>query len=225
MKRRKFVQSLLVAPAVPAVAAAQQSETQQNKPQQQPVPQANTPARQLPQQPQETPRLAVIQADLASETDQRYFTPDQFACLQKLGIVLLPPLQKHPGAIEAHAPEFIDFLISVSPADRQKLYKNGLDALNRQAKKQFDKHFSELDATQADSILGPLMVVRYWPQDLPSDPLKNFIAQVHEDLRTATENSKEWADSPAASPASGRRRGFNRSVGYYWRPIDPVVRG
>ncbi|MBV8707589.1 MAG: gluconate 2-dehydrogenase subunit 3 family protein [Acidobacteriaceae bacterium] len=221
MKRRKFVQSLLVAPAAPvAVAAAQQQTT---TPQQQPAPQPNTPARQVPQQPQGVPKLAVVQPDIVSETDQRFFSADQFAALEKLGNVLMPPLKGKPGASEAHAPEFLDFLLSVSPADRQRLYRNGLDGLNAQAKKQFHKPFAELDSTQVDAVIRPLLVARPWPQELPSDPMKNFMAQVHEDLRTATTNSREWANT--ASPSGQRGRGFNRSVGYYWHPIDPVVRG
>jgi hypothetical protein len=219
MKRRRFVQNLLSAPAVPLVAAAAQETT---KPQQQPPPQANTPARQIPQQPQGVPKLAVVQADVISETEQRYFTPDQFAALEKLGDVFMPPLKGHPGAREAQAPEFLDFLLSVSPADRQHLYRNGLDGLNSQAKKQFHKTFPELDAKELDAILRPLLVVRPWPQYLPADPMRNFIAQVHEDMRTATMNSREWAD--ASTAVRQRGRGYGRSVGYYWKPIDPVVR-
>lgn len=217
MKRRRFVQNLLVAPVAPAALAAQQT-----KPQQQPAPQPNTPARQVPRQPPEVPKLAVTQADLTSQPDQHFFTPDQFAALEKLGGVLMPPVKGNPGALDAGAPEFLDFLISVSPADRQKLYRDGLDGINARARQHFDKSFTDLDATQADAIIRPLLVARFWPQDLPNDPMKNFMAQVHEDLRTATANSREWA---AASAASGRRqRGFNRSTGYYWKPIDPVVR-
>jgi hypothetical protein len=214
MKRRKFVESLLALPALQTAASAQQAN---------PPAQSNTPARVLPQQPQEVPKLAVVQVDLVSETDQRFFSSDQFAALEKLGATLMPPLKGNPGALDADAPDFLDFLISVSPEDRQKLYRDGLDGLNQQAKKQFDKRFSDLDSSQVDAILQPLLVARAWPLDFPSDPMKNFLAQVHDDLRTATENSKEWADS--AHKSQRRERGFNRSVGYYWRPIDPVIRG
>lgn len=216
MKRRNFVQSLLIAPAAPATIAAQQTT-----PQQQPPPQPNTPARQVPRQPQEIPKLQVVQADLAADGDQRFFTAEQFAALEKLGSTLVPPLKGNPGAIDAHAPEFLDFLISVSPGDRQKLYRDGLDGLNAQAKKHFHKNFAELEAKEADEILRPLLVIRPWPEDLPSDPMKNFVAQVHQDLRTATMNSREWATAAAASGRRGRRSG---GVGYYWNPIDPVVR-
>jgi hypothetical protein len=35
-------------------------------------------------------------------------------------------------------------------------------------------------------------------------------------------NSREWAEATAAHRE--REHGFNRTTGYYWKPIDPVVR-
>jgi hypothetical protein len=86
---------------------------------------------------------------------------------------------------------------------------------------QFHTSFAELNPVQADTILRPLFVVRPWPEDFPDDPLKNFIARVHEDLRTATTNSREWANAGGSGRSFGRR--FGRGAGYYWRPIDPVT--
>jgi hypothetical protein len=130
----------------------------------------------------------------------------------------------HPGAPEAGAPEFLDFLLGVSPPDRQLLYRNGLHALNAQAGKQFEKSFADLDDRQADAILRPLLAAIPWPEDLPRDPLRHFLAQAQRDFRAATENSREWAASDAAS---GRRRGrgFGGGSGLYWLPIDPVAKG
>ncbi|MDQ2774990.1 MAG: gluconate 2-dehydrogenase subunit 3 family protein [Acidobacteriota bacterium] len=219
MKRRNFVRSLLVTPVAPAVLAAGQAATN-TAPTQQPPPQPNTPARQMPRQPPEVPHLDVTAVDLTGQPAPQYFTAIQFSTLRKLGALLMPPLKNNPGAVEAQAPEFLDFLISVSPGDRQKLYLSGLDGLEASSKDKFHKSFCDLDAQQADTILKPLLVARPWPEDLPTDPLQNFLAQVHEDLRTATVNSREWT---AASEKSGHhftRR--SRSSGYYWAPIDPI---
>ena len=68
----------------------------------------------------------------------------------------MPPINGAPGALDAGAPEFLDFLISESPQDRQQLYKVGLDQLNAQAKKRFNKTFAEMDATQTATLLAPL---------------------------------------------------------------------
>jgi Gluconate 2-dehydrogenase subunit 3 len=218
MKRRRFVQSLLVTPAAAPIAATAAQET---KPLQQSSSPPNTPARETPRQPQSVPKLELLEVDLAANTQPHYFTTQQFATLEKLGIVMVPPLKGNPGALDAHAPEFLDFLISVSPPDRQTLYRSGLDGLNSQAQSKFNKPFSELDSSQVGAILRPLLTVRPWPRDLPSDPLQNFVAQVHEDLRTATMNSREWA---SATAKSGHRftRGFH-GTGLYWAPIDPVI--
>lgn len=223
MKRRRFVQSLLAAPAVPTAVAAIQAPPPANAPQQQPQPQANTPARQDSRQPPEVPKLKVTEVDLTAEPSPHFFSTVQFATVRKLGATLMPPLKNNPGALEAQAPEFLDFLISVSPADRQKSYQFGLDQLESQAKQKYQKSFCDLDGPQMDAILKPLLVARPWPQDLPADPLQGFLAQVHEDLRNATVNSREWA---IASEKSGHRftRGF-RGTGYYWFPIDPISQG
>jgi hypothetical protein len=215
MKRRNFVRSLLIAPAGSAALKAQQQATPQK-----PSPPLNTPAQQNPRQPQGVPELPLVQADLAAAAAPHFFSEAQFATLKKLASLLVPPLKGKPGAVEAQAPEFLDFLIGVSAADRQKLYCAGLDSLNVQATDHFHTSFAELNATQADAILRPLFVVRPWPEDFPDDHLKNFIARVHEDLRTATSNSREWANAGGAHTFG---RGFNRSSGYYWRPIDPIT--
>jgi hypothetical protein len=207
-------------PVAPAVLAGAQAAKNAD-PKKQPPP--SNPSRQMSRQPLSVPHLDVTAVDLAGQPAPRYFTTTQFSTLRKLGDLFVPPLKNNPGATEAQAPEFLDFLISASPDDRQKLYLLGLDSLEAQAIDKFQKSFSDLNAEQADAILRPLLVARPWPQDLPSDPLQNFIAQVHDDLRTATMNSREWA---AASEKSGRlfTRGF-RTSGYYWSPIDPISEG
>lgn len=223
MKRRNFVQNLLIAPVAPAVVLGGQTAPPTEPARKQPTPQANPPMRQAPQQPAEIPKLATTSADLTAETAQRYFTDIQFASLRKLAEVMMPPLKNNPGAIEAEAPEFLDFLISVSPAERQDLYRSGLDKLEKESKHKFQKSFGDLEIQQADEILRPLMVVRPWPKDMPEDRTEAFIAEVHEDLRTATINSREWA---TASEKTGHRfsRQF-RGTGYYWFPIDPISEG
>ena len=212
IKRRGFVKTILLAPALGAQVTP--------KPQEQPVPTPNTPAVQTPRQGGSPALLKTTNPDLAAETFPKFFTAEQFSVLQKLGDILMPALKGSPSAADAKSPEFLDFLIGASPADRQKLYRNGLDHLDAQARQQYHQRFAELTAQQADAILRPLLTVRPWPLDLPNEPNKNFLAQVHDDLRTATMNSREWA---AANANSSRRfsRG-SRSSGLYWKPIDPL---
>jgi hypothetical protein len=218
MKRRRFLQAVAATPAASALVIAQQPPSAPATTQ----PPATQPPPGFRGGPTAVEKLQSIAPDVAAEPSLIFFSATQFATLRKLGEVLMPPLKGNPGALDAGAPEFLDFLIGASPADRQKLYRNGLDSLNNQAKKQFGTSFAEVDPSQAAAILRPLLVVIEWPQDLPKDPVKHFVAQVHQDLRTATMNSREWANAGGAGGSGGRRR-FG-GTGLYWNPIDPVVK-
>jgi len=215
MKRRRFLKGIVAAPAAPALLAQQATAP------------ASPPARggrggragAAGRGTEQVPKLEFTTADVVSEPVVRFFNVQQFAALQKLSGILVPPMKGSPGALDCGVPEFLDFLIGASPADRQRLYRTGLDTLNTQAKKQFSKSFSELDATQADAILRPLLVAVPWAYDPPKDPIKHFLSAARQDVQTATRNSKEAND---ATTASGRRGGGG---GLYWNPVDPTYRG
>jgi hypothetical protein len=197
MKRRKFIQTLAVTPAaaLPVVAEAK----------------AQTPAgAQRPQE--EAAKLETASLDVAGETTPRFFSAPQLAALRKLSNIILPPLAGMPGALEAGASEFLDFLIGKSPADRQQLYKGGLDALNAQATKRFGKAFAEVTDAQAAELLAPLK--QAWTYEPPADPFARFLREAKQDIRNATLNSREYA---TASSSGGRRGG---GLGQYWYPID-----
>lgn len=104
--------------------------------------------------------------DIAASTVASFFSPEQFAALQRLSELIAPALDGVPGAREVGAAEFLDFLIGESPADRQELYRTGLDELNQRAKQQFDTTFAQLTEAQADRVLAPLRT----PWSLKPDP-------------------------------------------------------
>src|SRR4051795_10581830 len=99
MKRRRFFQTVAAASAVPSLVGQPQ------------------------QAPSALPKLETSAADIAAETLPHFFTPRQFAALRKLSEIFQPAGNGTPGAIEAKAPEFLDFLVSESPAYRQQLYR------------------------------------------------------------------------------------------------------
>ena len=191
MKRRRFIQTMAAAPALAVPAAA-------------------VTARQNPQARQavEIPKLETSISDVAAAYTPKFFTALQFSALRKLSAILMPALGNNPGALEAEAPEFLDFLIGQSPAERQQIYRAGLDILNAQAMKQFKKNFADVDDTQANTLLAPLRIA--WTYNPPTEPLARFLREAKADVRTATMNSREW------NTAGGRRTG----VGQYWYPID-----
>src|SRR5262249_5673055 len=106
-------------------------------------------------------------------------------------------------------------LIGQSPADRQQVYRAGLNALNAQARKRFNKTFAEVDGAQAVELLAPLRDP--WTFDPPADPLARFLQAAKEDVRTATRHSHEYV--AAAGGLGGGRRGLG-GQGLYWYPLD-----
>ncbi|HEY5254864.1 MAG TPA: gluconate 2-dehydrogenase subunit 3 family protein [Acidobacteriaceae bacterium] len=164
----------------------------------------------------QSPAIPSTIPDVIATTEQHYFHDEHMATLRKLGDILLPPMNGYPGSTQASAPEFIDFLISVSPVERQKMYRSGLDRLNSEAHQQFGIPFAQVNAQQADTLLRPWL--RTWMVDHPpTEPFARFINVAHEDIRTATMNSQLW--SIAATSAGERAPG----IGWYWSPIDPDV--
>ena len=195
MKRRRFMQTIAAAPALAVPAAAPvlaQPQTQRPAP--------------------EALKLDMSAADVAAEMMPRFFTAAQLAALRKLSDILMPALNNMPGALDANAAEFLDFLIGQSAAERKQLYRNGLDTLNAQSIKQFKKPFAEVDATHADTLLAPLK--QPWTYDPPTDPFARFLREAKQDVRNATMNSREYS---TAGSAGGRRGG---GMGQYWYPLD-----
>ncbi len=226
MKRRGFVKALAALPAAPALLSQAQSPVTQTPPGQTPPPQ--TPVVQPPAGGRGAgggrfgaaplPTFEETSAELVADAEPRFFTPAQYSALRKLSALFMPPLNGSPGALECGAPEFLDFLIGESPQDRRKLYRDGLDTLNANAKKRFNKAFADLSDAEADAVIRPLLAPVAWVYDSPKDPSVHFVAEAQRDIRTATQNSREWANAGASS---GRRRGGG---GSYIKPIDPIDR-
>ncbi len=227
MRRRDFVKAMLA-----ASVSARTMLGQQNAPTN--APSAVAPSTPPPTLATPTPPAAPVPwmrglmeakplpmtpliPDMIAETETRFFTADQFATLRQLCEVMMPPWKNSPGAIDAGAPEFLDFLISVSPADRQKLYRDGLERLNAEAHSKFGIPFAGVTGEQADALLQPH--IHSWMTDHPpSDPYDRFVTLVNSDIRTATVNSKVWSDS---LPTEDDRV---TEEGLFWFPVDPDMK-
>jgi hypothetical protein len=191
MRRRRFVQALAAVPAAPALVA-QQASTRS----------AVT---------DELPKLSEFSVpDAGAEPVPKFFSAPQFAALRRLSDLILPAIGDTPGALDARAPEFLDFLISVSPSARKTLYRLGLDALNVTARSKFARQFAELDAAQADQVLGPLH--ERWTNAPPKDLQADFLRAAKSDILTATVNSREWIEvvSKRSRGAGGTALFWNR---------------
>jgi len=193
MKRRAVLRSFLALP----VAAALPSDA-------------------LPQEvkasPPDTPKILTTDSDSVAVPTVGTFDSAQFSALRKLGEILMPAALDTPGALETGAPEFLDFLIGVSPPGRVTLYKTGLDRLNAEAHSRYNRSFGEITAAEAEPILAPLHAP--WSYRGPVDPFAKFLLAAKSDLLTATANSREYV-----TVVSQRRRGGG-GVGQYWYPIE-----
>jgi hypothetical protein len=128
--------------------------------------------------------------------------------------VLMPAIGEKPGAVQAQTPIFLDFLMANSAEERKQVYAKGLDWLDAEAKKKFNTEFAKLDDQQAADLLKPWL--RSWIMDHPpTEEHADFVNIAHDDIRTATVNSKAWAMVPqvGAEPRTEEE--------LYWSPIQP----
>ena len=77
----------------------------------------------------------------------RFFTAHEYATVVMLADMIIPRDGRSGGASDAGAPEFIDYLIA-RQADRQVALRGGLNWLDNECRKRFDKTF--LQAADAD---------------------------------------------------------------------------
>ena len=208
MLRRDFVRGVVVAGVAPRALLAQQAGKPQ-LPAPAPVPWT------LGLNPK-TPLPHTQSAETVADAKLTFFTAAQLATLSRLSDVLMPPVGNKPGALQAHTPQFIDFLIGTSAASTQKMYTTGLAWLNQEALSKYKAPFASLENPKVDAIIKPWL--RTWLSDHPpTEPHADFINIAHSDIRSATINSKEWSSVPSAFAQQ------KTEVALYWTPIEPAI--
>jgi hypothetical protein len=156
-------------------------------------------------------KISLTTADAVADPRHRFFTPQQYATLGRLCELLGPAYNGKPSAKQAEVPQFLDFLLSQSPADRQILYSQGLDQLDIDARLRGGKGFADLSDGEAGESLAPLQAKWTWKE--PAEPLARFLREAKNDVLRATLNSKAYADAGAGSR---RATGVNT----FWEIID-----
>ena len=206
MERREFLRAMAVLAITPRWLLAQQNNAAPALPAPVPWTLGLNPRTPLPQ---------TMVADTAGEMVPTFFSAAQIATLRRLSDVMLPRTQRHPGALDAKTPEFLDFLIGHSPAVRGELYTAGLNWLDREAKLKCKKPFAEVETAEVDAILKPWL--RTWMTDHPpTQTHADFVNIAHADIRTATTNSQVWFDSLDEERQESAAQ-------LYWSPIEPDV--
>jgi hypothetical protein len=172
---------------------------------------AQAPPKQTPRAVEESQKIDLSVADANADPVSRFFNKEQFAALIHLCDVFEPSSPQTPGAREARAADFLDFLLSQSPPQRQTLYRAGLDLLNSESAHRYNQPFAALDAAQSAAVLEPLR--RPWTYEDPADPFENFLRAAKADILEATRNSYEFI-----SAVSKRSRNAS-GVGEFWYPL------
>jgi hypothetical protein len=217
IERRALLRCLAVSPVAATVLSSGASA-------QAPVPPGAAPAAA-----QAAPAASPVPAGLTAATSEAggamplhgFFTAAQFATLKAMGGLLVPPLGGMPGAIEAQAPEFLDYYAGISltaPVGRGEMkntYRKGLDDIDARARRQFGKAFADLSQTQMDSILRPLLVATSGGTRSTVRPQSSFVSEAFEALRQATVNSPQWGDAL-------RSQKQRVAAPVYWLKIDPT---
>ncbi len=214
MRRRDFMRTVLAATVTPSAILAQTvapTPVHEGPPAPGPVPWMQGLDSTKPQM------VATLSLEDVAQADLGFFNLNQIAALARLSDLLLPPMKGHPGAKEAGVPEFLDFYISESSDEIKALYRGGLDQLDSDSKQQFALPFSELSASQADSLILPRL--RTWMTDhYPDGSRERFINAAHHDIRLATINSPAWAEAAGKGEHTAR-------MDLYWSPVEPDVYG
>lgn len=211
MQRRDFLRALVSLFVAAKSAGAQQRLNDPTLPPPAPVPWTLGLNAQ-------TPMPVTELADEIATANLRFFSPVQMGTLMRLSDVLVPPLDGKPGALEAQTPTFLDFLMSSSPEQRQQVYANGLNWLEETAQAKYKSAFARVNDTQAGEIIKPWL--RTWMSDHPPGEVHaDFINIAHDDIRTATVNSKAWDEVPSVGAEPKTEEAI------YWLPIEPDVYG
>lgn len=90
--------------------------------------------------------------DSAGETKAGWFSPQERSLIAALSAVIVPSDGNGPGSVEAQVDEKLDRLVA-SSLHRQRIYRQGLAAIDRLARRRFGDGFINLRAEQQLRLL------------------------------------------------------------------------
>jgi gluconate 2-dehydrogenase gamma chain len=146
MKRRQALQILGTTPAV-ALTIASIVEADQTKPAAAPAAPAADPA----QKP--------AAAGAKGPHKPRFFNAHEYATVTLLANIIIPKDDRSGSASDAGVPEFMDFSLHDTFADqpeRQTAMRGGLQWLDRECRKRFQKNFVDITAAQRTEVLDDI---------------------------------------------------------------------
>jgi hypothetical protein len=91
-----------------------------------------------------------------------FFNPLQYATVTELASWIIPT-DETPGAREAKVNEYIDMIVSQAPSSLKKLYRDGLEWLDKTSHSRHGKIFVELSKEQQFEILTEMSQIKNPP--------------------------------------------------------------
>jgi hypothetical protein len=96
----------------------------------------------------------------------KFFNADQMALVATISELIIPTDDHSPGAIAAEVPEFIDLMISESPAETKKLWTDGLAAMDKLSQDKNSAPFNKATKDRQIAILTEISKNEAKPQTL-----------------------------------------------------------
>ncbi|WP_031500336.1 gluconate 2-dehydrogenase subunit 3 family protein [Bryobacter aggregatus] len=146
------------------------------------------------------PNIPTSAADGVAMGLPRFFSPADLKSFQELGETLIPAFDGRPGAREAEAAEFLDFLLAQSPADLQTLYRSGVATWNLRRKAGNAAALKELSEP--------------WTYKGSSTSYGKFLHAAKLAFHQATVNSRQWAEAMSTRSRSAA------GIGAFWLPTE-----
>jgi len=96
----------------------------------------------------------------------KFFNAGQMALVATISELIIPTDDSSPGAIAAEVPQFIDLMISESPAETKKLWTDGLAAMDKLSQSKNSAAFDKATKDQQVAILTEISKNEAKPQTL-----------------------------------------------------------
>jgi len=119
-------------------------------------------------------RLTALAPQQAAAYTPEFFSLPQYAMLDRLTDVIIPTTERSPGAHEARVAAFIDIMLTESSAGVRKAWRDGLNLVDTEARRQFNRTFLELTPDEQDRIVTTMAA----DEGQPANSLERFFSRV-----------------------------------------------
>jgi hypothetical protein len=94
----------------------------------------------------------------------KFFNAEQMGLIATISELIIPTDDHSPGAIAAEVPEFIDLMISESPAETKKIWSDGLADINKLSQDKNSVAFNKATKDQQIALLTEISKNEMKPQ-------------------------------------------------------------